>query len=65
MQVAASSSGPFDSPSGNDHLQEEAKGLRRISWISFWLQLALSIVSAIVLFFTASTASRGIPAFLQ
>ena len=32
---------------------------RRIGWVSFWLQLALSIVSAIVLFFTATTASRG------
>jgi hypothetical protein len=60
VQVAAST-GSIDSPPGSDDLKDEAKGLRRISWISFWLQLALSIVSAIVLFFTASTASRGSP----
>jgi hypothetical protein len=58
-QQVVAAEGAFESPSGNDDLAEEAKGLRRISWISFWLQLALSIVSAIVLFFTASTASRG------
>ena len=28
---------------------------RRISWISFWSQLALAVVSSVVIFFTVGT----------
>jgi hypothetical protein len=39
--------------------------LRNIGWISFWSQLVLSIVSAVVLLFsTGVTAQVGVPSLL-
>lgn len=42
-------------------LGKDAYTLRRFGWISFWSQLALSIVSAIVLFFTVTSSRKGGP----
>jgi hypothetical protein len=49
----------FASGSADDITLSDANGLRRLGWISFWSQLALSLVSGIVLFFTASSGPQG------
>ncbi|EIE20623.1 hypothetical protein COCSUDRAFT_83541 [Coccomyxa subellipsoidea C-169] len=41
------------------NVSSEAYGIRRIAWASFWTQLSLAIVSAIVLTFTLSSANWG------
>lgn len=39
---------------------QEAYGIRRIAWVSFWSQLSLAIISAVVVFFTMSSSSNGV-----
>ncbi len=34
-----------------------AAARRRIGWVSFWAQLALAVVSSVVIFFTVTTSS--------
>lgn len=46
-----------DAPSAN--LQQIAKTFRLTGWISFWFQLVLTIVSSIVLMFTALSRGPG------
>ncbi|KAK9826797.1 hypothetical protein WJX81_001824 [Elliptochloris bilobata] len=36
---------------------KEAGTIRQISWISFWSQLALAVVSSVVIFFTVTTST--------
>ncbi|DBA80512.1 hypothetical protein WJX77_002029 [Trebouxia sp. C0004] len=52
-QIVAGS-GPLE---GN--LDKEAHSLRRLGWISFWAQLALSIVSATILSFAVSSSMQS------
>lgn len=41
------------------NMEKEAHSLRRIGWISFWAQLALSIVSATILSFAVSSSMQS------
>ncbi|CAL8465056.1 g4591 [Coccomyxa elongata] len=41
------------------NVTNEAYGIRRIAWISFWAQLSLAIVSAIVVAFTLASSNWG------
>ncbi|KAK9917810.1 hypothetical protein WJX75_008495 [Coccomyxa subellipsoidea] len=41
------------------NVTNEAYGIRRIAWASFWTQLSLAVVSAIVLTFTLSSNNWG------
>ncbi|KAL0024346.1 hypothetical protein WJX79_001446 [Trebouxia sp. C0005] len=41
------------------NLDKEAHSLRRLGWISFWAQLALSIVSATILSFAVSSSMQS------
>lgn len=43
-----------DAPGGDEALVKSAGALRSVSFVSFWLQLALSIVSAAVLLFSVA-----------
>lgn len=52
-QVLAAS----ESLEGN--IEKEAHSLRRLGWISFWAQLALSIVSATILSFAVSSSMQS------
>ncbi|KAK9802558.1 hypothetical protein WJX73_002045 [Symbiochloris irregularis] len=44
----------------NEDLGKDAVMLRRIGWISFWAQLALAVVSAVVIFFTLASNTKGL-----
>lgn len=57
LQAAAGDEGAVPSEGDKDALGT-LSSLKKFSWISFWIQLGLSLASAGVLFFTITTTQK-------
>ena len=49
---------PYDNVDANGLCSRSGCACRRIAWVSFWSQLSLAIISAIVVAFTMSSSSH-------